>query len=79
MPREIEESEKFQGDALNLNQAQPAPKQLYRERLKNRKIPRRRPEFRAGSAGAEAAKLEQFSDGGGSQGQWLSDAGKTDS
>ena len=34
---------------------------------------RRRPEFEPGFAGAEAAKLEKFSDAGGSQIQWLSD------
>jgi hypothetical protein len=35
---------------------------------------RRRPEFESGVAGAEAAKLKKFSDAGGSQIQWLSDA-----
>jgi addiction module HigA family antidote len=52
---------------------------LYRERLKNREMPRRRPSFGSGVAGAEAAKLKKFSDAGGSQNLWLSDAGRTDS
>jgi len=52
---------------------------LYRERLKNRETPRRRPEFVPGFAGAAAAKLKKFSDAGGTQIQWLSDAGRTDS
>ena len=37
---------------------------------------RRRPEFEPGEAGAEAAKLKKFSDAGGSQIQWLSDAAR---
>ena len=40
------------------------------------KMPRRRPEFEPGEADAEAAKLKKFSDAGGSQIQWLSDAGR---
>ena len=40
-------------------------------------MPRRRPEFEPGFAGAEAAKLKKFSDAGGSQIQWLPDAGRT--
>ena len=40
-------------------------------------LTRRRPEFGPGVAGAEAAKLKKFSDAGGSQIQWLSDAVKT--
>ena len=39
-------------------------------------MPRRRPEFGPGVAGAEAAKLEKFSDAGGTQIQWLPDAGR---
>jgi hypothetical protein len=39
-------------------------------------MPRRRPEFESGEAGAEAAKLEKFSDAGGSQNLWLPDAGR---
>ena len=39
-------------------------------------LTRRRPEFGPGVAGAEAAKLKKFSDAGGSQIQWLSDAVK---
>jgi hypothetical protein len=39
---------------------------------------RRRPEFEPGPAGAEAAKLNKFSDAGGTQIQWLPDAGRTD-
>ena len=35
---------------------------------------RRRPAFEQGAADAEAAKLKKFSDGGGPQRQWLSDA-----
>ncbi len=54
-------------------------KALYQEGLKNRVLPRRRPEFGSGAAGDEAAKLEKFSDAVGSQSQWLSDAGRTDS
>ena len=42
-------------------------------------MPRRRPDFGSGLVGAEAAKLKKFSDGGGSQNLWLSDAGRTDS
>ncbi|MBX7067165.1 MAG: class I SAM-dependent methyltransferase [Parachlamydiales bacterium] len=52
---------------------------VYREGLKNRVMPRRRPDFGSGVAGAEAAKLKKFSDGGGSQNPRLSDAGRTDS
>jgi hypothetical protein len=37
-------------------------------------MPRRRPEFEPGAAGAEAAKLFKFSDAGRTQIQWLSDA-----
>ena len=39
---------------------------------------RRRPEFEPGIAGAEAAKLNKFSDAGGTQIQWLPDAARTD-
>ena len=39
-------------------------------------MPRRRPEFGSGEAGAEADKLKKFIDAGGSQIQWLSDAGR---
>jgi hypothetical protein len=39
-------------------------------------MPRRLPEFEPGEAGAEAAKLKKFSDAGGSQIQWLLDAGR---
>ena len=39
---------------------------------------RRRPEFVPGEAGTEAAKLKKFSDAGGTQIQWLSDAARTD-
>ncbi|MBX7067501.1 MAG: NUDIX hydrolase [Parachlamydiales bacterium] len=42
-------------------------------------MPRRRPDFGSGAAGAEAAKLKKFSDAGGSQNPWLSDTGRTDS
>ena len=52
--------------------------ELYREGFKNREMPRRRPEFESGKAGAEAAKLRKFSDAGGSQILWLPDAGRTD-
>ena len=41
-------------------------------------MPRRRPEFESGEAGAEAAKLRQFSDIGGFQIMRLPDAGRTD-
>ncbi len=41
-------------------------------------MPRRRPEFVPGAAGAEAAKFKKFSDAGGSQILWLSDAGRAD-
>ena len=37
-----------------------------------------RPEFEPGLAGAEAAKLNKFSDAGGTQIQWLPDAARTD-
>ena len=39
--------------------------------------PEGRPEFEPGEAGAEADKLKKFIDAGGSQIQWLSDAGRT--
>ncbi len=39
-------------------------------------MPRRRPDFEPDSVGAEAVKLRKFSDAGGSQKQWLSDAGR---
>jgi hypothetical protein len=37
---------------------------------------KQRPEFEPDEVGAEAAKLEKFSDAGGSQIQWLPDAGR---
>jgi DNA gyrase/topoisomerase IV subunit B len=37
---------------------------------------RRRLEFEPGEAGVEAAKLKKFSDGDGSQIEWLPDAGR---
>jgi hypothetical protein len=37
---------------------------------------RKRPKFEPGAAGAEAAKLKKFSDAGGSQVSWLSDAAR---
>ena len=52
--------------------------QLYRERFKNRIMPRRRPEFALGEAVTEAAKLKKFSDAGETQIQWLPDAGRND-
>jgi hypothetical protein len=39
---------------------------------------RRRLEFEPGLAGAEAAKLNKFSDASGTQIQWLPDAARTD-
>jgi hypothetical protein len=39
-------------------------------------MPRRRPEFEPDLVGAEADKLEKFIDAGGSQIQWLPDAGR---
>jgi hypothetical protein len=39
-------------------------------------MPRRRHEFEPGEVGAEAVKLEKFSDAGGSQIQRLSDVGR---
>ncbi|HSX26432.1 MAG TPA: hypothetical protein VLE89_05430 [Chlamydiales bacterium] len=41
-------------------------------------MPRRRPEFEPGVAGAEAAQPEGLGDAGGPQIQWLPDAGRTD-
>ncbi len=41
-------------------------------------MPRRRPEFEPGEAGAEAAKLKKFSDAGGSHIQWLPTQAETD-
>jgi 23S rRNA pseudouridine1911/1915/1917 synthase len=40
-------------------------------------MPRRRPEFEPGEAGAEADKLKKFIDAGGPQMQWLFDVGRT--
>jgi hypothetical protein len=40
-------------------------------------MPRRRPGFGSGEAGAEADKPERFIDAHESQKQWLSDAGRT--
>src|SRR5579863_4279392 len=40
-------------------------------------MPRRRPEFTPGEAGAEADKLKKFIDAGGPQMQWLFDVGRT--
>jgi len=37
-------------------------------------MPRRRPDFESGVAGAEAAQPERLGDAGGSQKRWLSDA-----
>jgi hypothetical protein len=54
------------------------PSGVYREGFKNRNMARRRPEFEPGLAGAEAAKLNKFSDAGGTQIQWLPDAARTD-
>jgi hypothetical protein len=39
---------------------------------------KRRPKFEPGKAIAEADKLKQFIDAGGSQISWLSDAARTD-
>jgi len=39
-------------------------------------MPRRRLEFELDEVGVEAAKLKKFSDAGGSQIQWLPDAGR---
>ncbi|HSX25530.1 MAG TPA: hypothetical protein VLE89_00810 [Chlamydiales bacterium] len=41
-------------------------------------MPRRRPDFESGEAGAEAAQPERLGDAGGPQKQWLPDAGRTD-
>jgi hypothetical protein len=41
-------------------------------------MPRKRPDFESGEAGAEADKLKKFIDAGGSQKRWLSDAGRID-
>jgi hypothetical protein len=51
-----------------------APLRYTQVNSKIRNMARRRPEFEPGKAGAEAAKLKKFSDAGGSQIQWLSDA-----
>jgi hypothetical protein len=40
-------------------------------------MPRRRPGFESGEAGAEADKLKKFIDASGFQKQWLPDAGRT--
>jgi hypothetical protein len=40
-------------------------------------MPRRRPEFEPGEAGAEADTLKKFIDAGGTQMQWLFDVGRT--
>ena len=45
--------------------------EVYREGFKNRNMARRRPEFEPGLAGAEEAKLNKFSDAGGTQIRWL--------
>lgn len=51
---------------------------LCREGFNNREMPRRRPDFELGEAGAEAAQPERLGDAGESQKRCLSDAGKTD-
>lgn len=67
VPRQLAKNARFADISEELTRL------LYQEGMKNRNMPRRRPEFESGEAGPEAAKLKKFSDAGGSQIQCLSD------